>query len=127
MEQLSIKIYKGTKLIKVPVDKMDITDSIRKSQDGTILDIFVTPKSKENIFPAGFDEWRKRIEIKISQPAKDNKANLATIKVISEFFGKSIRDICVVSGKKSREKSILIKDISVNNVANKIQEFLDGL
>ena len=106
---------------------MDITDSVRKSQDGAILDIFVTPKSKETVFPAGFDEWRKRIEIKISQPAKDNKANLATLKVISEFFGISIRDIYVVSGEKSREKSVLIKGVSTNNIANKIQEFLDGL
>jgi len=104
-----------------------IEDSIKKYRDGVLLDIFVIPKAKNVIFPAGYNPWRKRIEIKVSSEAKDNKANTDVIKIIAEFFCKSTIGITIVSGQKNKEKTLFIKDILVDEVIKKIRKSLDGL
>ena len=102
-------------------------DAVREHQDGAILDLFVTSGYNICSFPAGFNRWRKRIEIKVSSPAKDNKANRDVIRTSAEFFNKSMEDVIIINGKKSRKKTVLIKDISSNNVLKKLKESLNGL
>ena len=102
-------------------------DSIKKYRDGALLYIFVTPNAKSIIFPAGYNPWRKRIEIKVSSEAKDNKANIDVIKTIADYFCKSSKDITIVSGQKNKEKTLIIKDILVDEVINKLRKSLDGL
>jgi uncharacterized protein (TIGR00251 family) len=104
-----------------------IDDSIKKCKDGVFLYIFVTPNAKSDVFPAGFNPWRKRIEIKVTSEAKDNKANLGVIKTIAEYFCQSTKNIEVVSGQKNKEKTIFIKDILVDEVVKKLRKSLDGL
>ncbi|OGS40196.1 MAG: YggU family protein [Euryarchaeota archaeon RBG_13_31_8] len=97
-------------------------DSIKKHKDGTLLDIFVTPKAKSVIFPAGYNPWRKRIEIKVSSEAKDNKANMDVIKTIAEYFSKPTKDVMIVSGQKNKEKTLFIKDILVDEAIKKLRK-----
>jgi uncharacterized protein (TIGR00251 family) len=104
-----------------------IEDSIKKNRDGALLYIFVIPNSKNIIFPAGYNPWRKRIEIKVSSEAKDNKANIDVIKTIADYFCKSSRDVTIVSGQKNKEKTLFIKDILVDEVIKKFRKSLDGL
>ena len=105
----------------------DLGDSVRKHQDGAILNLFVTTDANNNIFPAGYNKWRKRVEIKVSSHPKDNKANRDVIKTSAEFFNIPVENVLVVSGKKSRAKTVLIKDISSRNVVKKLKESLNGL
>ena len=102
-------------------------EAVREHQDGVILNLFVTSGANNCLFPTGYNRWRKRIEIKVSSPAKDNKANKDVIRTSAEFFNKSIEEVLVINGKKSRKKTVLIKDISTNKVVKKIKESLDGL
>ena len=102
-------------------------DSIKKHKDGVLLDIFVTTKAKDALFPSGYNPWRKKIEIKVTSEAKDNLANIEVIKTIAEFFLKSKTDVTIISGQKSKEKTIFIKNISVDEVLKKIGKSLDGL
>lgn len=104
-----------------------LEEIVRKHQDGAILNLYVIPKAQANHFPAGYDKWRKRIIFKVTSNPKDNKANLDVIKISARFFDKPVKNICIVSGKKSREKTILIKQISVNDVIKMLKESLDGL
>ena len=104
----------------------DIAKAVRVHQDGAILNLFVTTRVGDS-FPAGYNAWRKRVEINVSSPPKDNKANKDVIKTVAAFFNKSIRDVFVISGSKSREKTVLIKNISADNVVKKLKRFLDGL
>ena len=105
----------------------DLGKAIRKHQKGAILNLFVTTNAKTNSFPAGYDKWRKRIEIKVTSHPKDNKANKDVIRASAEFFNKPVENILVISGKKSREKTILIENISVDSAVKKLKESLDGL
>ena len=105
----------------------DIENAVKNQQDGVSLNLFVIPNSSSTIFPAGYNEWRKTVEIKVCSPAKDNKANLEVIKTLAGFFKISVRDVIIVSGEKNKEKTILIKNISKKNALKKILESLDGL
>jgi uncharacterized protein (TIGR00251 family) len=99
---------------------------VKKHNNGTTIDIFTTTYAKKCIFPAGFNKWRKRIEIKVRAKAQDNQANLEVIKTVAEFFSKPIKNINIISGDKTREKTILIKDISEKTTIKKLKEGLNG-
>jgi len=106
---------------------MDIKESIKNHKDGAILNIFVTSKADSAVFPSDFNRWRRRIEIKVTSEAKGDKANKEVIKTIAKYFNKSSKDILLLAGAKSREKTILIKNISVDSIKKRLKEYLDGL
>ena len=53
---------------------MPIEDAVKKSKDGVIIDFEVNPGSKSLCIPSGFNDWRKRIEVKLTQNAQKGKA-----------------------------------------------------
>jgi hypothetical protein len=80
----------------------------------------VIPNSSKSIFPAGFNIWRKSIEIKIREEAKDNKANMEVINRIAMYFKISPNDISIVSGEKNRSKIVVIKNVKFDDIYQKI-------
>jgi hypothetical protein len=100
---------------------------LKKHGSGITINLFVTPNSEKSIFPAGFNKWRDRIEIYVCSKAKDNRANLEVIKLIADFFNKQVKDVYVLTGKKTREKTILIDDISEKTASRRLKESLNGL
>jgi len=105
----------------------DIEKAVKSKQDGAFLNLFVIPNSSSNFFPAGYNEWRKTVEIKVCSPAKDNKANIEVIKTVAEFFNVPINNVLIVSGGKNKEKTVLIKHIPKKDVLKKLMESLNGL
>ena len=104
-----------------------LDEIIKKHEDGTVLSVFVTPKARTVIFPAGVNKWRKCLEIKVKSPAVDNRANKDVIKTVADFFEKAVNDVFVVSGSKKREKSVIVKGVSIDYVSQKLKESLNGL
>jgi len=100
---------------------------VKKHQDGAVFNIFVTPAAKNIIFPAGCNDWRKCIEISVSAPAKDDKANKEVIRTIADYFNKPLSDIYILAGRKNKEKTVLIKGESVSFVSDRLRESLNGL
>ena len=105
----------------------ELKSAIKKSPDGATLNLFITPNADATIFTAGFNKWRNRIEVKICSPAKDNLANLEVIKKVAKFFNKPIKNVYIVSGKKTKDKTVLVKDVTVSMVVKKLRDSLDGL
>ena len=99
---------------------------VKKHQDGAVFNIFVTTAAHSLIFPAGFNNWRKCIEIKVCSEAKEDKANKEVIKTVANFFDKPLNDVYILSGRKNRQKTVLIKDTSVDFISNKLRGSLDG-
>jgi uncharacterized protein (TIGR00251 family) len=100
---------------------------VKNHHDGAIINLFVTPGAQSTIFPAGYNKWRRCIEIKVNSSAKNNKANKDVIKSIAEFLDKPVEDVFVVSGIKNRSKAVLIKGISAETITERLKESLDGL
>ena len=102
-------------------------DVTKKHKDGITIDLFVTPNAKKSVFPAGFNRWRNRIDIKVCAAAKDNLANIEVVKSVAEFFNIPIKCVCITSGKKEREKTVLLENISKNTAFKMLKEKLNGL
>lgn len=79
------------------------------------------------MFPAGYNQWRKCIEIKVHSDAKENKANNEVIETIAGFFRVPVKDIIILSGQKSREKTICLHKISLDKVYTQLEESFHGL
>jgi len=106
---------------------MTIGDAIRVSNKGVLLAIHVTPGFSQTVFPAGYNTWRKSIEIKVKAEAKDNKANNEVIKTLAIYFKIPITSIQIISGQKSREKTVCIQNIQHETVLLKLEESVHGL
>jgi uncharacterized protein len=102
-------------------------DAIKSSNQGVLLCLHVVPGSSEAVFPAGYNQWRKCIEIKVRSEAKDNKANNEVIETIAGFFKIPLKNVILVSGQKSREKTVALKKIPVATVCERLEESFHGL
>lgn len=83
-------------------------EGITELIDGIIVDIDVTPNSKKFEI-TGFNHWRGRWEVKIQSLPQKGKANKEIIKCFSNL---TKNDVEIVSGHKSKLKSIKIFNIS---------------
>jgi uncharacterized protein (TIGR00251 family) len=108
--------------------EMDKTaDIVKKHKNGATINLYITPGSKKTIFPSGFNEWRKCVEMNVCSPAQDNKANMEVLKTIAGFFEKPFSNVLLVSGAKKREKKVLIKKCNISEIGKKLEASLDGL
>ncbi|MBN1859965.1 MAG: YggU family protein [Candidatus Thermoplasmatota archaeon] len=101
-------------------------DAIKKTNQGVLLCLHVVPSSSQVIFPAAYNQWRKSLEMKVTSEPKDNKANTEVRETIAGFFNLSIQDVVLVSGGKSRDKTVCVKKISFERVIDTLQECFHG-
>jgi uncharacterized protein (TIGR00251 family) len=100
---------------------------VKKHHDGVIFDIFVTPSARNIVFPKGYNNWRRCIEISVCAPAEKDKANKEVIQTVANFFDRPLSDIYILSGRQDREKTVLIKGASVDTVFERLRDSLNGL
>ncbi|MEA1985417.1 MAG: DUF167 domain-containing protein [Euryarchaeota archaeon] len=97
---------------------MTLHDAITKTDTGILIYLEVNPGSRILSVPSGYNQWRQRIEVKLTKDAQKGKANDQLIKALSEFLGLGTSSIVIVTGAKSRQKSILVKGMNYNNVVS---------
>lgn len=91
---------------------MSFEEAIIDMGSDVIVDIEVTPGSKSISVPSGYNEWRKRIEVKLTKNAQKGKANEQLVECIAELFAISSSNILINSGATSSKKSLLLKGVS---------------
>jgi len=101
-------------------------DAIQRSQEGVLLRLHVVPGSSTHVFPSGYNEWRHCLEMKVAGEAKENKANSEVIETLATYFHLTPKDVCIVNGEKSREKTILLTNIRLDVVLKRLEEALHG-
>lgn len=77
-----------------------------KKEDGTIIKIEVVPNSSKTEF-SEYNEWRECFSVKIKEQPQKGKSNKELIEYFSSIF--LTNEILIISGHKSRQKSIYIK------------------
>jgi len=87
-------------------------DALLDDQDGIILAVEVSPGSKKDLFPAGFNEWRKTIGCFVKAPATDGKANKAVIALISSTLGVPSSSVSIISGATSSRKKVKVSGLT---------------
>ena len=94
----------------------DIADALVEERNGTIISIDVTAGSKAELFPAGYNEWRKAISCQVKAPAFEGKANKAIITLIAETLDLPASSICIQSGATSTQKRVMIAGVAKNDL-----------
>jgi uncharacterized protein len=97
---------------------MSFEEAIKVLDSGIIIDVEVTPGSRSLSVPSGYNEWRRRIEVKLTKNAQKGKANEQLIESLAELFGISSSDVLISSGAASSKKSLLIKWVSYQQVVS---------
>ncbi len=90
---------------------MSFEDAIRQASDGIIVDFEVSPGAKETKVPAGYNEWRKRLEVKLKAPPERGKANEELIEALSALLGVPAARIAITAGATNSKKSIKIPGV----------------
>ncbi|OPY35975.1 MAG: hypothetical protein A4E35_02253 [Methanoregula sp. PtaU1.Bin051] len=113
----------------------EIEDAVSDSRDGIILSVEVTAGAKQDIFPSGFNPWRRTIGCRVTAPALEGRANAAVIAVIARSLGIPQTAVSIRSGATSSLKKVHIagmkKADAVARVAASLEKqpayFMPGL
>ncbi|BAD84957.1 hypothetical protein, conserved, YggU family [Thermococcus kodakarensis KOD1] len=89
---------------------------IKETKEGVLIMIYVQPKAKKNAIE-GVDGWRGRLKVRIAAPPVEGKANKEVVKFFSKLLGAEVN---IVRGETSREKDLLVKGLSVEEVRKKL-------
>ncbi|WMW26434.1 DUF167 domain-containing protein [Methanolobus sediminis] len=95
---------------------MSFEDALNEVDSGIIIDIEVTPGSKVLCVPSGYNIWRKRIEVRLSQNAQKGKANEQLISALADLFGMRSSEICFVNGMHNSKKSLLLQNAEYSHI-----------
>ncbi len=87
----------------------DCTPAVRETGDDTLLKVRVTTGCDSARFPAGYDQWRKCVEAKVTAPPERGKANRELLELMAAFFGLPPGEISLAYGHTSRDKGVLIR------------------
>ncbi|AEH24207.1 DUF167 domain-containing protein [Pyrococcus yayanosii] len=89
---------------------------IKETGYGVLLSLYVRPNAKKNAVE-GIDEWRERIKVSVTAPPVGGKANRELVKFLSKLLGAEVE---IVRGETSREKDVLVKGKTVEEVKKKL-------
>ncbi len=82
-------------------------DAVRQTREGVVLDLEISPGAKETCMH-GYNPWRKRIEVRLSERAQRGKANEQLISFLSDLFHVNSREVRIITGTANSKKSLLI-------------------
>ncbi len=94
----------------------DIADALVEERNGTIISLDVTAGARAELFPAGYNEWRKAIGCRVTAQALEGKANKAIVALIAESLDLPASSISIQSGATSSQKRVLIAGIAKNDL-----------
>jgi hypothetical protein len=91
-----------------------ISDALSLEKNGVVIAIEVTAGGKKDVFPAGYNEWRKMIGCRVSAPALEGRANKAVIELVARTLGCPVAAVSLLSGATSPQKRIRVEGMSIN-------------
>lgn len=91
----------------------------------TLLKCKITPKAKKSEILGWMEDGNgvNRLRIKLSAPPMDGKANLELLKFLSKKLGLSKGALKLVSGEKSRLKTVRIDGVDERLLMNLLIKF----
>jgi len=93
-------------------------ECVRQGKDGVYIDLHIVPGSKKE--GLDYEEYTKRLRLRISAPAADGRANKAVNDYFSRLFGSSN----LVYGYTSRKKTVLIRGRKITDVLDVLEKAL---
>ncbi len=91
---------------------------IWENEKGTFLRVIARPNSKEKNFVAEISS--EGIVVNLKSPAKEGKANSELLRRMAKLLRVSTGNIRLVTGHKSKEKTLLIDGFSLDDIKEKL-------
>ena len=98
----------------------DFSGALSEVREGTVIAIEVTTSSKGELFPAGFNEWRKTIGCRVAAPAIGGRANRAVLALVAEKLGVAGASVSIISGASDSRKRILVTGIGRRDLLGRL-------
>ncbi len=96
-------------------------DAVRQIREGVVLDLEISPGARETIVH-GYNPWRKRIEVRLSERAQKGKANEQLVSFLSDLFHVNSRDVRIITGFLNSKKSLLIIGAQMPDILKVLKE-----
>ena len=95
---------------------------LREDENGAILAITVQPSAK-HVGIVGIDDWRGRLQVAVTAQPQKGAANQATCELLSEAFDIPLVLIEIISGHRSRQKSVCFRDSTISSIESHLEAF----
>ena len=91
---------------------------LKESNGAVTFQVRVVPRSSKNQIVAAAGE---AIKVRLTAPPVDGKANEALIKFLAEILEVSRGQIEIISGEKSKQKTMRVRGITIAQIKEKIE------
>jgi uncharacterized protein (TIGR00251 family) len=91
----------------------DVPSWLRKSAGGVLIEVHLQPGARRT---AVCGEHGGRLKIAVAAPPLDGRANDALIEWVAERLHLSRRQVCLVAGQRSRDKTLQVTGPSAREV-----------
>lgn len=106
---------------------MSFENALKDKGDGVTIDLEVTPASRTACFPGGYNQWRERIEIKLTSAAQKGKANDELIESLADFFKVNTSSISIRAGARSTKKTIEINGLDYAKAVGMLGRYFEDI
>ncbi len=112
-----IELYGGHKANRQFMPSI-MFDALREVENGVVVRVRVIPGASKTTLE-WYDNWKKSIKFKTTEPAKRGKANRSVLEFFEDLTGKRAT---LLSGAKSRDKEILVLGATLKEVSDKLNK-----
>lgn len=88
-------------------------EAVQAVPGGVVLLLEASPGAKAERFPDGYNPWRRRLGVRVREPAQEGQANDAIVRAVADFFGVPAAAVRVQSGHLDSRKSLLVAGLDV--------------
>jgi uncharacterized protein (TIGR00251 family) len=100
---------------------MSFEDAIRPASGGAVIDIEASPGAKETKVPAGYNQWRKRLIVKLRAPPERGRANEELIDELARLLDVPTVCIEITSGATDSRKSVKVRGMAREDVVEALR------
>ena len=94
--------------------------AVWENEEGAFLRVTARPRSKRREFVLRLDD--ESLTVNLTSPARDGKANTELLKRLSKLLGVPGGSVSLISGHKSKEKTVFIEGMTAERVVNALRE-----
>lgn len=95
-------------------------DCLKECGEGVRIDVHVIPGSKGGGMK--YDDWERRLRVKVRAPVRGGKANDEVVGLFSSIFG----NCKIVSGTKSRKKCLLVRNCNRDEINYYLERIIEA-